>query len=236
MADKKGEDIYEILGIDSTKTSEGSYDTAVDNTPKGEYLDLNAPTGSIFDDYSKYPKDPDNYWWYFRLWTFMGIGVVALLFIAGIVGAFMSSRSHNYSYDIEEVICTDTPDDDYAVEEVAVVEEVATDANTLSGSWYFSGTINDKYAIHMYLDFDTKSGKYYYVRSGSDNCMTLEITDIMEMDDQYIITMTEYNPSGERCGMWSGTLIDGSLTGYGEFLGKTMPFELQQCNSYETDF
>lgn len=229
MAENNNEDIYEILGVDPNKTSKGSYNAASESRAMNEEDYLNGPSGSIFDDYSKYPKDPDNYWWHFRLWTYLGIGVVALFIIAGIADAVMSSDFFTKSGEMEEGAIAE-----YTEEVVA--EELVISNDSPYEPMYFSGTINDKYEIHMYLDLDSRSGKYYYVRSGSSNCMELQIKEIMEFDDQTIITMEEYNPAGDLCGEWRGTITEGTFTGHGEFLGKIMPFELTQCEGYKTDF
>ena len=73
--DKK--DIYSILNIDPNVKSTHTYPEALGPVMKDEEeWDPNLPSGSIFDDYSKYPPEPDNYWHKFRISTILGIAAV----------------------------------------------------------------------------------------------------------------------------------------------------------------
>ena len=66
--------------------------------------------------------------------------------------------------------------------------------------------------------------------------LSILITDDSEEGKGTIVFLAEYNPDGEFCGTWVGIMTDRTFKGEGEFLGKTLPFELTQCKYSDTDF
>ena len=236
--DRKNE-IYQILGISSR--SEGYDGSNAQNQDSGSYnrsgfFDSNKPTGAIFDNYSNYPKEPDNYWFYFRCYTIIGILSMAGFICSLCFEPNFSSRSkHTREYVVAE------PEED-RLELVSsfndnILDSPSKQAYKYSGEIYFKGKINNRYGIHMYINTNTHSGLYYYDSSGSRNCMKLNITDYSKLaPNKYILKMTEFDPHGYYCGEWEGTLSEGTYSGEGTYKGTIMPFNLTQCKKSDTNF
>lgn len=104
---------------------------------------------------------------------------------------------------------------------------VSVDANQTV--LYMAGAVDGKYRIHMALDLNTGSGKYYYDKYGGSNPMYLDVTGNPYSARGYL-SMDEYNGKGEYCGSWSGNLTSSGYSGEGNFQGKYMPFKLTYCN------
>lgn len=116
MNDSRKFDIYQILGIDPNHKSSSS------NRPKASNLDSNdestriindpnAPSGSIFDDYSTYPQDQQSYWKPFRMMTIAGLAVV-FLGICWFIADNIDIKSPSFSrYEIES---PEKEDSDYS--------------------------------------------------------------------------------------------------------------------------
>lgn len=233
---KRKKSIYEILGVDPNKISEapysGKYGNLVDKQNSPLNIDPNAPSGSIFDDYSKYPPDPQNYWTHFRIYTIIGIlatvGFIGSMFFDFSSISFSSGRtrpvtSYSHSNDYEEVVA----------DEVEAVE--GEPAMVLPNHIYLKGDINYRYGVTMHIDTRSNSGEYYYDRNGNThNNMSLKVDNIQEDGDVYRIKLSEYNPSGDYCGSWEGIYDGNVFEGNGVYLGKPMPFRLHECASYET--
>ena len=66
--------------------------------------------------------------------------------------------------------------------------------------------------------------------------MSLSVSYGGSPDNPSWINMTEYNPDGEYCGDWNGSYHNGSYTGTGTYLGKTMPFSLKLVNKSQTPY
>lgn len=238
---KSPEDIYQILGISSeTVSTEQSMDS--DRLRHDHTFD------------NKNSVDFNLLWKHYRLCMILGIAAVAAAVILWIVAIFdisslFSSSRHSelyYEDSVYENIYEDTAGAAAMVEESQKVDVVSgydsdnesqylygdnfDEATTEPSMMYFKGTINDRYPIHLYLDISDFGGKYYYDKSGPSNFMILNIVNMEPNDDSFVIVMEEYNADSEICGHWSGTLTsDGIFSGYGEFLGKTMPFHLEVC-------
>lgn len=241
MQNKPEETIYDILGIkpDSPKTHADKPEVVTEELDQSKEYDTNAPSGSIFDRYSTYPKEEQGYWRYFRILTIVGIATCVGLIVAGLWGdsiSFPSSSRYSYS-SLEE-----TDDHEYAYDEPT--EEVAEDtehsaSSMLTGTKYFKGRINGKYALHMELDFNDGSGRYYYDRSGVSNCLPIVIVEATpDGDGNFYLVLEEYNQDEMLTGTWRGYFDSNNNTykGTGDFNGKEMPFEIEICSYYETDF
>ena len=124
-----------------------------------------------------------------------------------------------------------------AVEEVNEIPAPAAEAPAAPAKPYypthgtltFTGKVDGKYKVSMTINTENRSGTYYYTKYGPKNKMTLYITSFSGSGDgPYYINMDEYNPDGEYCGEWRGTLKDGVYKGDGTYNGRYMPFKLQQ--------
>ncbi len=237
--------IYEILGISSATVDEKN-DHSNSEKPKDHHDMVEDPTGF------------DVLWKHFRLCMILGIIATVLPFIIwGIASINFSSwfsGSNGNDVDfidevaaVEEVVedqvsqYSTYTDNSISVDESEVIEEDYAvedeEPAEIFDTYFFEGTINDKYPIHLCLDISDFGGKYYYDKSGVSNCMFLNITNMDRIGDSYSIEMEEYNDSGDLCGKWTGILTSqGEFSGFGEFLGKTMPFSLTSCSASETDF
>lgn len=154
-------------------------------------------------------------------------------------------EAQNRDYD-EDTKVTQVEDVKTQPVENKVVEEVAAPAAPVekpkvepkvwptTGKLYFRGKINGKYAVHIYINTDTDEGQYYYDKNGSANRMNLRIEYYDPASGQ--LSMTEYNQNWEYCGDWSGRLKNGVYSGNGDYLGKTMPFYVTQCERSNTGF
>ncbi len=221
--------IYEILGIEDKKSSapESRLNIPTFQAPETRYAsDLhNAPSGSIFDNYSKYPQEQLPYWRKFRILTIVGILTCFAPFIPKV---WPSSCSHTDSYTGAE----DIYGSEIEEEEVIATETVPARGDAL----YFRGEIDNKLKIHMELDLSSGSGRYYYDKSGAGRCMYLRVVKMDELYDGYYLEIEEYNGSGEYCGVWKGAFTNGTFSGIGVFLGKSLPFFLTECDRRNTDF
>ncbi len=217
-------DIYEILGI-SPKT--------IDEPEKTEHREVPASTAAD-------ASGMEVLWTHYRVCMILGIIAAVipfLILLVAYVGDLFGGSSPASTLEYKEYAEYAEPDEGYSEEYTSPVEEAAP-AEFLADEYYFQGTINDKYPIHLYLNTANEYGKYYYDRSGADNCMALgNIVIRKNGSTTYEIEMEEFNNDGEITGTWAGTLTsDGTLSGTGEFLGKSMPFSLSVCEPYETDF
>lgn len=237
----KKNDIYRILGIDGKVKSRVSRKLEYGNPRYREekwYDDPDAPSGSIFDNYSKYPKDPQNYWPNFRILTFVGIFTVLAIIVwmfsenSGGLKFSTPSFSHNDYYTenrYEEVV--------EIVEDVVEEQPVQVSAPGLPEKLYFMGEIDNNYGVTMYINTRTHRGEYYYNRNGnSSKNMHLTIQSIEKKNGGYQLVINEYNPSGDYCGRWDGFYNGSSYDGDGVYLGRNMPFELEECEQYQTGF
>lgn len=238
-SDRKPQDIYEILGVDSTATCDTPSGEQPQDNP-GNTPDLAndpmAPSGSMFENYANYRDNDPKYWNTFRILWIVGI----LTVVAILIGCFASAPTSFKS-------STDSPFDEVreqteeiaeAVEEVRDMEIPAVEAPAQPqlSEVYMAGTINGRYKIHLYLNLDAKKGMYYYDKSGASNSMILSVDNMEEYDGRYILDLSEYNPQGEICGTWHGTLTEDTFDGEGDYLGKPMPFSLTACPRSETGF
>lgn len=233
-------EIYDILGI-SSRTEDDV--TTPNDTPgienQSQGFESDRSTGAIFDDYSKYPKDPDNYWFYFRIYTIVGIVFCAALVISlSFSGSWGKSRHHemisssntiDYEPDTSgQLISSLNPID---------IESPANLSNKTQGTLYFQGKVNYRYSVKMVINTYSKEGSYYYTSSGSRNQLKLKITNYQKItENQYRLEMDEYTKSGKYSGSWDGVVVNGSYIGEGVFNGKYMPFSLSQCKKIDTNF
>lgn len=228
-------DIYEILGIDPQKgiKDEPTVSPTPDNELKSEYDDPNAPSGSIFDNYSKYTDNQPHYWRWFRILTIIGIVTVILPFILYFISSF------DWNFSSSRTVPQTSPKEFVTEESDTDTSEETTDIaapNFRNQTLYFKGKINGKYPVHMLLDFPNNTGRYYYDRSGSSNCMYIDIIEVYETDGKVYIELNEMNANGEVTGVWEGYLTEDSYSGTGTYLGKEMPFDLSICELSDTDF
>lgn len=250
---KSPKSIYEILGIKDNRGIHSSEKKATQATEESgqrssqddvheQYSDL--PSGSLFDNYSHYSDGDPAYWRWFRALSIAGIcvTVVALILICVKPSYDVITSSAQYKYTTAESKYEEPAevesDDEEEVEEIAAEEVVLEEPSVAvpSGTMYFKGKINGKYAIHMLLNIDERDGKYYYDKSGAKNCMTLKIIELERWGDEYGVKLEEYNSDNEYCGYWEGSLADGQFKGDGIYLGTQMPFSLTECSYAETDF
>lgn len=233
-------EIYDILGIDS-RTED---DVISPNDTPGienqfQSFDSDRSTGAIFDDYSKYPKDPENYWFYFRIYTIVGIVFCASIVISlAFIGSWGKPRHNKMIYSTNtidykpnasgQLITSLNPID---------IEAPANMSDKTQGTIYFQGEVNYRYSVKMVINTYTKEGSYYYTSRGSANQLKLKITNYQKIsDNKYRLEMDEYTKSGKHSGSWDGVVVNGSYTGEGEFNGNYMPFSLNQCKKTDTNF
>ena len=225
-------DIYEILGISpATVQEDNDYPNKKIST-----CDINLPEGDV--------TGFDVLWKHFRLCMILGIIATALPFAVWF--ASILDIHSLFSYNKDNDLVEDVIEQPFAVEEIIEEPDIYDYSpednyeevyHVASNRYFFEGTINNKYPIHLFLDINDGGGKYYYDKSGVVNCMYLKITQMEYTRGLSSIEMNEYNSNGDLCGKWTGILTsDGELTGYGEFLGKTMPFNLTTCLPSDTDF
>lgn len=241
MQNNQGENIYNILGIKphSPKSQPDKPEEATEKSAQLNEYYANAPSGSIFDRYSTYPKEEQGYWRYFRILTIIGIATCVCLIVACVWGDDISLFSVSHSTHSSYVESTDYEyDSDNATEEES--NDLYDSALSVpKGTKYFKGSIDNRYNFHMELDFDNESGRYYYDRSNASNCLKLVISSaIANGDGTCDLVLQEYNPDGDLSGIWHGNYDTNTNTyeGVGVFLGKEMPFNIEMCSYYETDF
>ena len=238
--DRKNE-IYEILGI----SSRAEEDTPYHQEP-GPKFEAGKPTGAIQDNYSLYPKDPSNWWHYFRIYTIIGIVTMAglvcsIVFGDKIASAGLKSKSSS-SYSYSKPVAKKADKGKGTLPTVSVFNGNTLDAPLnlpykTKGKIYFAGKIDYKYGVHVFIDTKTKSGYYYYDRNGARALMKLSIMDYYKSgSDTYYLRMYEYSPQGAYCGEWSGTMTRGEYSGSGNYMGRYMPFNLTQCPKSQTAF
>lgn len=241
------DDIYSILGIDPNKYSRGSYDRYASLSYIEDWDDdPEAPSGAIFDKYSRYTDNDPKYWKFFRLCTWLGLGLVALIILlpilADIVNGFgsLGKTFGSFSgpsfggggsgYVTEEII--------EVTEEVVEPSYDSTAATNLPNYLYFKGYIDSspRSEVTMELDIQSRSGLYYYHRP--DNCMRLNITELRMVGDEYHLRMDEYSPHDEYTGFWEGTYNPRSrvFKGTGQYNGRYLDFTLNGVARYETGF
>lgn len=234
---KSAADIYDILGISSETVKEENYRPQNDSPESDNHSEEKSADANLM-------------WDHFRICMILGIIAAVLPFIIWLVSLINFSSL----FKSEKVADWEDNENSYYVEEVVVeadpyendVEEAISESSdeydaeyseVFVEPYFFLGTINERYPIHLCLDLSDFGGKYYYDKSGASNCMLLNITNMEQIGDSLSIEMEEYNNDGEACGVWRGILSpDGQFSGYGEFLGNTMPFSLTSCNASDTDF
>lgn len=91
---------------------------------------------------------------------------------------------------------------------------------------FLNGNIGSSLTVKMYLRYDgnnSYSGWYYYIENGPDNKLTLHGTF-----RNGILTLDEYNASGERTGTFEGVFNGSSYSGtlYVYHSNKTFNFTL----------
>lgn len=225
MANNKKE-IYSILGVNPQIKSNHSYGSHT-YCEKNFVDDPKAPSGSIFDNYSNYPEDSQNYWQYFRFLTILGI-VTVLAVVLYLIWDPASPSRYKYAerdYENEYV-------EDYEPVETPAKERLTTVPSTLPQTLYFTGEVNNLYPVTMRLDTRSRRGEYYYNKVGSSaGNMRLNIQDIQKIDGKYYFRINEFNSRGNYCGYWEGFYEDGKFSGEGVYLSKKMPFELHSTSS-----
>lgn len=109
-------------------------------------------------------------------------------------------------------------------EERAAAEQAET--NRMTGSFRFTGTVaGQRVTMNLNVDGDGSAyGTYYYNKYSGRNKMT--ISGSYSHNGFYL---DEYNPDGEYCGSWSGSVhgrsVSGSMT---NFKGNTYSFSLSR--------
>jgi hypothetical protein len=94
-------------------------------------------------------------------------------------------------------------------------------------SYKYTGTINNRYEIVMYLDFRNRpnvTGDYYYTKSGRSN--SLHLSGKITSDN--VLTLNEYDSYGNNTGGFSGKWSRDAF--YGNFVNSklsVMPFSLK---------
>ena len=236
-------EIYNILGI-SSRTEDNVRSLKDSNGIENQThsFDSDRPTGAIFDDYSKYPKEPNNYWFYFRIYTIVGIVFcVAMVLSLSLSGYWGGSGYHkrdysSYNNDYKpssttssgDLITSLNPND---------ISAPSNQPNTTPDVLYFQGEVNYRYGVKMLINTRRMEGSYYYTRKGSRNQLKLEITNYEKIaDNKYRLEMDEYTTTGIYTGSWNGVIVNGHYTGEGEYNGKYMPFALNQCKKSDTNF
>lgn len=225
--------IYSILGVDPNTKSNHLYHN--DIVREEEFVDdPNAPSGSIFDNYSNYPNEGDNYWQFFRSLTILGI--VSVLSVIGYFiwdPASVRTHSHQESGESQYVVKDESSENVYnkSIEttlDASSIGETETVSTSIPEILYFSGKVNNKYAVSMRIDTESMNGEYYYNRVGNTSRnMRIEIEDIYEEEDgTYHIRLNEYTSTGTYTGSWDGIYKDGVFHGEGIYNGKSMPFSL----------
>ena len=235
-------EIYNILGIDSRTEDDirsPNHTPEIKNQFQG--FDSDRSTGAIFDDYSKYPKDPNNYWFYFRIYTIVGIVFCAAVVLSlSFSGSWGKSGHHKMHYSTDThykpTVSEASGQLIYSLNPVTI-EAPTNMPDKTQGVIYFEGKVNYRYGVKMVINTHTKEGSYYYTSKGSKNQLKLEITSYQKIsDNQYRLEMEEYNKNGMYTGSWDGVVVNGSYTGEGEYNGKYMPFSLNQCKKSDTNF
>lgn len=232
MAHSKKTDIYKILGIDPDKKSSAPYGLNIfQRTERAELPDNpEAPSGSLFEDYSKYNDNSAAYWKYFRVLSIVGIVTVVVILVAPLLKNISFSFGHKSDYTTSYV-----EEEEVLYVEKEVVEEVPS--SSLPETIYLRGYINDKYPVAMRLDIPSRRGEYYYENKGSSKRnMILNITSLDRRGGKYYLTINEYSPNYDHTGTWEGSYSNGKFKGTGTYLGKDMPFSLHIVPDYETDF
>lgn len=94
----------------------------------------------------------------------------------------------------------------------------------------FTGTIDNKYRIHMQLDFISETGSYKYLNSGSGDSLSLEIDEYDPETGN--IKICEYNDKGSQTGLFEGRFSDdGTINGtFTNYKGKQMTFSVVMIN------
>lgn len=160
----------------------------------------------------------------------VGAAIITMIIVAVVVFLCLVDWDDNKRSHGEE-----SQDTAVAVEEMAETPAPAAEAASAKpyypthGTLTFTGKIDGKYKVSMTINTENRSGSYYYTKYGPKNKMSLYITSFSGSGDgPYYINMDEYNPDGEYCGEWRGTLKDGVYKGDGTYNGRYMPFKLQQ--------
>lgn len=113
-------------------------------------------------------------------------------------------------------------DSETIVEKVKEVVEEEVEAPKTDMKYV--GKINGKYAVHMIVGANRKTGAYYYDKSGVKNYMRLRINKFDEAAGTF--SADEFNDKGERTGSFEGKITPEGIEGEATFetSGKTMPF------------
>lgn len=141
-ASKEKKDIYSILNIPDVKSQHkhnyDGMDRRMSNTTDvsdEEKFDANAPSGSIFDNYSKYPPEPDNYWQKFRITTIIGIiTVLAPILWFGVLPHIHFQPRVSNSYHDEPLFAEEETSDTKEISDGSILEAIKD-----SGTEYVNG-------------------------------------------------------------------------------------------------
>lgn len=100
-------------------------------------------------------------------------------------------------------------------------------ANNPDNIFHLSGSIDGKYKIDMTLDFNSRTGSYYYTKYSSDHTLRLVITNASDRR----ISIEEYNDKNERTGFFDGHITNDEIRGwYTNYQNREMPFFLKVDN------
>lgn len=165
----------------------------------------------------------------------VSIGITAgciILFVAGLIvtlGELSSAKEYDLGLrDQDDYYVEASYDDDDEYEYVIAeecVEDESYDDGEYTAQYTLYGTIDNKYDIVMNLDFNNKTGHYYYTRFPDGN-LDLKITYFNRNTGS--ITIVETN-EGQETGVFEGQVEDGGYI-WGTFTnykGKEMPFSIE---------
>lgn len=171
-----------------------------------------------------------------KIWVLVALG---LIIIGGALFWFFSSRKDSeVTCDTSEMVYEEVNSEE--MQEDAIIEEDEFDLDEAQDEIdemydisdfdivYLSGTIDNKYPIHMILDLNQRDAVYFYDRYGSSNLMGLRITQLRDIGNNLLLVVLEKPVHDDTpVEMWYGNLNNEGFTGSGEFLDKELPFELR---------
>lgn len=96
---RNAEDIYDILGTDASDTfdSENKTKEGISENPYDPAYDPDAPSGSMFDNYSDYTDNDPGYWNFFRILWIVGLVTAVALIVWIATSGVPSYKTTDYS-------------------------------------------------------------------------------------------------------------------------------------------